>query len=120
MNKEEQIMQLVKEWLEEDEDKRSVMLTMIEVVNETEDGYETQCSGVTVGKAGYLIDHFARALQEKRDPLHKLLHSAMRTYTAKRLCGFIDRLSKGIEEEHADSSENATEGGKSSENNDNE
>ena len=113
-------MQLIREWQKEDEEKRSVTLTMIEVVNETEDGYDTQCSGVTVGRAGYLIDHFARALQEKRDPLHKLLHSAMRKYTAKRLCSFIDRLSKGIEEEHADSSENATEGGKSSENNDNE
>ena len=97
-----------------------VTLPMIEVVNETEDGYGTQCSGVTIGKAGHFIDHFARALQEKRDPLHKLLHSAMRKYTAKRLCGFIDRISKGIEEEHADGSENATEGGKSSENNDNE
>ena len=119
MNKQEQIMQLVREWQQEDEEKRSVTLTMIEVVNETEDGYDTQCSGVTIGKARHFIDQFARALQEKRDPLHKLLHSAMRTYTTKRLCGFIDRISKGDDEEHADGSENATEGGKSSENNTN-
>ena len=113
-------MQLVREWQKEDEEKRSVTLTMSEVVNETEDGYATECSGVTIGKTGHFIDHFARILQEKRDPLHKLLHSAMRTYTAKRLCGFIERLSKGIEEEHDDGSENATEGGKSSDNNTNE
>lgn len=62
-------MQLVREWQEEDKEKRSVTLTMIEVVNETEDGYGAQCSGVTIGKAGHFIDHFARALQEKRDPL---------------------------------------------------
>ena len=33
MNKQEQIMQLVREWQKEDEEKRSVTLTMIEVVN---------------------------------------------------------------------------------------
>lgn len=113
-------MQLVREWQKEDEEKRSVTLTMIEVVNETEDGYGTQCSGVTIGKTGHFIDHFANAFQDKRNPLHKLLHLAHSKYMATRFCGFLDRLSKGIEEEPADSSENATEGGKSSENNDNE
>lgn len=120
MNKQEQIMQLVREWQKEDEEKRSVTLTMIEVVNETEDGYGTQCSGEMIGKARHFIDYFARVLQEKRDPLHKLLHSAIRKYMEKSICGFIDRISKGDDEEHADGSENATEGGKSSENNDNE
>ena len=120
MNKQEQIMQLVKEWQKEDGEKRSVSLTMIEVVNETEDGYDTFCSGVTAGTTSHLIDHFEHALQEKRDPLHKLLHSAYRKYISNRFIGFIDRISNGNDEEHADGSENATEGGKSSENNTNE
>ena len=119
MNKQEQIMQLIREWQEEDKEKRSVTLTIIEVVNETEDGYATECSDLTIGNTGHFIDRIAHAFQEKRDPLHKLLHSAHSKYMAKRLCGFIDRLSKGDDEEHADGSENATEGGKSSENNDN-
>lgn len=119
MNKKEQIIQLVKEWQKEDEDKRSVTLTMIEVESETEDGYTTSCSGLTAGTKRHLIDHFANAFQDKRNPLHKLLHLAHTKYMATRFCGFLDSLSKGIEEEPADGSENATEGGKSSENNDN-
>lgn len=109
-------MQLVKEWQEEDKKKRSVSLTMIEVVNETESSYDTQSSCVTVGILGHLVDHFANTLRKTRDPLHKPLHLALIKFFAERL---LDRLSKGIEEEHADVSENATEGGKSSENNDN-
>lgn len=99
MNKEEQIMQLVKEWLEEDKDKRSVMLTMIEVEGETEDGYTTSCSGVTAGIKLHLIDRFVSVYQDKKNPLYEILHLAHSEYMAKRLCGFSDRLSKGIEEE---------------------
>lgn len=117
MNKKEQIMQLVREWQEEDKEKRSVTLTMIEVVNEREDGYDTQCSGVTIGTLEHLVDHFWCALRKKRDPLYKPLHLALIKFFAKR---HLDRLSKVIDELHYDGSENATEGGKSSENNTNE
>ena len=117
MNKKEQIMQLIREWQEEDKEKRSVTLTMIEVVNEKEDGYDTSCAGVTIGTTGHLIDHFERALQEKRDPLHKFLHLSMIKFLAKR---HLDRLSKFIDKELEVGSENATEGGNSSENNTNE
>ena len=61
-------MQLVREWQKEDEEKRSVTLTMIEVVNETEDGYGTQCSGVTIGKAGHFIDLLRACLTGEERP----------------------------------------------------
>ena len=120
MNKQEQIMQLVREWLKEDRENRAVSLTMITAENKTEEGEDLNIEGVLSGKEGYFISFFNKVLSDKSVPLHGILHKAHSRYKAKRLCGFIDRISKGIEEEHADSSENATEGGKSSENNDNE
>ncbi len=113
-------MQLVREWQNEDRENRAVSLTMITAENKTEEGEDLNIEGVLSGKESYFISFFNRVLSNKSVPLHGILHKAHIRYTAKRLCGFIDRLSKGIEEEHADSSENATEGGKSSDNNDNE
>lgn len=117
MNKKEQIMQLVKEWQEEDSENRTVSLTMITAENKTEEGEDLNIEGVLSGREGRLINFFDKVLRDKSIPLHGILHKAHSRYT--RFCGFLDRLSKGIEEEPADGSENATEGGKSSENNDN-
>lgn len=118
MNKQEQIMQLVREWQEEDRENRTVSLTMITAENKTEEGEDLNIEGVLSGKEGHLINFFDKVLRDKSIPLHGILHKAHSRYT--RFCGFLDRLSKGIEEEHDDGSENATEGGKSSENNTNE
>lgn len=120
MNKQEQIMQLVREWLKEDSENRTVSLTMITAENKTEEGEDLNVEGVLSGKEGHLINFFDKVLRDKSIPLHGILHKAHSRYMATRFCGFIDRLSKGDDEEHADGSENATEGGKSSENNDNE
>ena len=111
-------MQLVREWQEEDSENRTVSLTMITAENKTEEGEDLNIEGVLSGKESYFISFFNKVLSDKSVPLHGILHKAHNRYM--RLFGFIDCLSKGIEEEHADSSENATEGGKSSENNDNE
>lgn len=120
MNKKEQIMQLVKEWQNEDRENRAVSLTMITAENKTEEGEDLNIEGALSGKEGYFISFFNKVLSDKSVPLHGILHKAHSRYMEKRLFGFIDRLSKGDDEEHADGSENATEGGKSSENNDNE
>lgn len=112
-------MQLVKEWQEEDKEKRSFSLTMITAENKTEEGEDLNVEGVLSGKEGHLIGFFEKVLRDKSIPLHGILHKAHSRFMAKRSCGFLDRISKGIEEEPADGSENATEGGKSSENNDN-
>ena len=119
MNKKEQIMQLVKEWQEEDSENRTVSLTMITAKNKTEEGEDLNVEGGLSGKEGHLINFFDKVLRDKSIPLHGILHKAHSRYMATRFCGFLDRLSKGIEEEPADGSENATEGDKSSENNDN-
>lgn len=120
MNKKEQIISLLNEWQNEDSENRTVSLTMITAENKTEEGGDLNIEGVLSGKEGHLIDFFEKVLRDKSIPLHGILHKAHSRFMAKRLCGFLDRLSKGIEEEHADGSENATEGGKSSDNNDNE
>lgn len=93
---------------------------MITAENKTEEGEDLNIEGVLSGKEGHLINFFDKVLRDKSIPLHGILHKAHSRYIATRLCVCIDRLSKGIEEEPADGSENATEGGKSSDNNDNE
>ena len=118
MNKKEQIISLLNEWQNEDRENRAVSLTMITAENKTEEGEDLNIEGVLSGKESYFISFFNKVLSDKSVPLHGILHKAHSRY--KRLFGFIDRLSKGIEEEQADGSENATEGGKSSENNTNE
>lgn len=118
MNKKEQIISLLNEWQNEDRENRAVSLTMITAENKTEEGEDLNIEGVLSGKESYFISFFNKVLSDKSVPLHSILHKAHSRYM--RLFSFIDRLSKGIEEEHADGSENATEGGKSSENNDNE
>ena len=120
MNKKEQIISLLNEWQNEDRENRAVSLTMITAENKTEEGEDLNIEGVLSGKESYFISFFNKVLSDKSVPLHGILHKAHSRYMEKRLFGFIDRLSKGIEEEHADGSENATEGGKSSENNNNE
>lgn len=110
-------MQLVKEWQEEDSENRTFSLTMITAENKTEEGEDLNIEGVLSGKEGHLINFFDKVLRDKSNPLHGILHKAHSRY--KAFCGFLDCLSKDIEEEPADGSENATEGGKSSENNDN-
>lgn len=118
MNKKEQIISLLNEWQNEDRENRAVSLTMITAENKTEEGEDLNIEGVLSGKESYFISFFNKVLSDKSVPLHGILHKANNRYM--RLFGFIDCLSKGIEEEHADGSENATEGGKSSENNTNE
>ena len=118
MNKKEQIISLLNEWQNEDRENRAVSLTMITAENKSEEGEDLNVEGVLSGKEGHLINFFDKVLRDKSIPLHGILHKAHSRYT--RFCGFLDCLSKGIEEEHADGSENATEGGKSSENNTNE
>lgn len=113
-------MQLVKEWQEEDSENRAVSLTMITAENKTEEGEDLNIEGVLSGKEGHFISFFNNVLSDKSVPLHGILHKAHSRYMATRFCGFLDRLSKGIDEEHANGSENTTEGGKSSDNNDNE
>ena len=103
MNKQEQIIQLVREWLKEDRENRAVILTMITAENKTEEGEDLNIEGVLSGKESYFINFFSKVLSDKSVPLHGILHKAHSRY--KRLFGFIDRLSKGIEEEHADGSE---------------
>lgn len=120
MNKKEQIISLLDEWQNEDIENRTVSLTMITAENKTEEGEDLTIDGVMSGNKNHLIMFFNRVLSDKSHPLHSILHKAYSRYMVKRICGFIDRLSTGIEEEHADGSENATEGGKSSENNTNE
>lgn len=117
MNKQEQIINLLNEWCNEDSDNRTVSLTMITAA---EEGEELTVNGVLNGVEDHLISCFYKALIDKSNPLQGILHKAYRLYMTKGICAFIDTLSKGIEGEPADGSENATEGGKSSENNDNE
>lgn len=120
MNKKEQIMQLVREWQEEDSENRTVSLTMITTENKTEEGEDLNLEGVLSGKESHLIRFFDRVLSNESNPLHGILHKANILNVTKRTRDFIDRISKGDDEEHDDGSENATEGGKSSENNTNE
>lgn len=120
MNKKEQIISLLNEWQNEDRENRAVSLTMITAENKTEEGEDLNIEGVLSGKEGHFIRFFNRVLSNESNPLHGILHKANILNVAKRTCDFIDRISKGDDEEHDDGSENATEGGKTSENNTNE
>ena len=119
MNKKEQIMQLVREWHNEDREHRTVILTMMTAENKTEEGEDLNFEGVLSGKEGHFIRFFNRVLSNESNPLHGILHKANILNVEKRILDYIDRT-KGDDEEHDNGSENATEGGKSSENSTNE
>lgn len=120
MNKKEQIISLLNEWQNEDSENRTVSLTMITAENKTEEGEDLNIEGVLSGVESHLIRFFYKALNDKSNPLHGILNEAFSRSMTKSICAFIDRLSKGDDEEHDDGSENATEGDKSSENSTNE
>ena len=98
MDKKEQIQGLLKEWKEEDSEKRTYALVMIQVEKQDEEGYDTGVETWINGSELCLVDVFSNMLLDKRNYFHEILHKAIGRYMDKRVGDISKKLTKELKD----------------------
>lgn len=98
MDKKEQIKAILKEWKEEDSEKRTYALVMIQVEKQDEEGYDTGVETWINGSELCLVDVFSNMLLDKRNYFHEILHKAIGRYMDKRLGDIFKKLTKELKD----------------------
>ena len=98
MDKKEQIKAILKEWKEEDSEKRTYALVMIQVEKQDEEGYDTGVETWINGSELCLVDVFSNMLLDKRNYFHDILHKAFGRYMDKRFGKIFERLTDRLKD----------------------
>lgn len=108
MDKKEQIQGLLKEWREEDSDKRTYVMVMIQVGDKDDEGYDTLVSTYMGGCRKCMVDAFTNILLDKRNYFHEILHKAIERYTDKRVGDIFKKLTKELKDKLDKDKDNQT------------
>ena len=98
MDKKEQIQGLLKEWREEDSDKRTYVMVMIQVGDKDDEGYDTLVSTYVGGCRKCMVDAFTNILLDKSNYLHDILHNSFGRYMDKRFGKIFERLTDRLKD----------------------